>query len=131
MEAPLNKSPNLEALQHDLAFVDMLAKKPQNSRSDLLEILLLKKEQIKLKMYQEPNHRRAHFHVDYGAKNHSASYAVDTGERLDGTLPAKYDKAISKWTASNRDQLLSVWSDLQSGSDGGQFIATLSALQSK
>lgn len=126
----MSNSPNLEALQNDLAYVDLLTKKPKNSRSDLLEILLFKKEQIKLKMYQEPNHGRAHFHVDYGAKNHSASYAVDTGDRIDGSLPTKYDKAVSSWAAKNRDQLLSTWNDLQAGIDGGQFISTLSALQS-
>ena len=122
---------NLVALQHDLAFVDMLPKKSRNSRSDLFEILLLKKEQIKLKMYQEPNHGRAHFHFDYGANNHSASYAVDTGERLDGTLPTKYDKSVSQWARSNRDQLFAIWNDLKSGGDGAQFIASLPALQSR
>jgi Domain of unknown function (DUF4160) len=107
METSLEKLPNLEALQHDLAFVDMYTERKQNTRSDVLELLLLKKEQLKLKMYQEQNHGRAHFHVDYGTKNHSASYAVDTGERLDGSLPRKYDRAISQWAAKNRDGLFS------------------------
>lgn len=119
---------NLEALQNSLATVDMLLRKPRNARSDLLEILLIKREPIKLKMYQEPNHGRPHFHVDYGNQNHSASYAVDDGERLDGTLPSKYDKAITQWADANRSHLLSAWNDLQSGSDGATFIIALSPL---
>ena len=79
-------------------------------------------------MYQEPNHGRPQFHVDYGKDNHTASYAVDDGERLDGNLPSKYDKAITRWADANRDQLLSTWNDLQSGSDGASFIVALSPL---
>lgn len=119
---------DLEALQTSLATVDMLRKKPPNSQSRLLEVLLMKKEPIKVKMYQEPNHGRPHFHIDYGNQNHSASYAVDDGTRLDGTLPSKYDKAITQWADANRDHLLSAWNDLQSGSDGAPFIVALSAL---
>ena len=123
------KKVDLKALQYDLAVVDMLTKKPKNSRSALLEILLVKLEPIKLKMYQEPNHGRAHFHVDYGSINHSASYAVDTGERIDGHLPTKYDRAITDWTLGNQAPLISAWNDLQSGSTGASFIAALAPLK--
>src|SRR5215471_6491759 len=88
---------DLNALQTALAMVDASSKRPKGSRSDLLEILLLKLEQIKLKMYQERGHRRPHFHVDYGPSNHSASYGIDTGERIEGHMPRKYDHAISSW----------------------------------
>ena len=126
----LNHVLNLESLQLAFATVDLQTKKPKNSRLEFLEILLLKKEPIKLKMYRELNHGRPHFHVDYGASNHSASYAVDTGERLDGSLPTKYDRAVAQWAVSNRVQLHSTWLELQGGKDGRKFIAALSALKS-
>lgn len=74
--------------------------------SGILEALLLKREQLKLKMYQENGHARPHFHVDYGTQNHAASYAIDTGERIEGDLHCKYDKAIVSWVGNNRDALL-------------------------
>lgn len=120
---------DLVSLQDDLALVDMLSKKPPNSRSTLLEVLLKKHEQIKLKMYQEPGHARPHFHVDYGTQNHSATFAVDTGQRIEGTLPRKYDKAIAAWAETNKPHLLAAWDDLQSGSTGATFIQSLSALR--
>lgn len=122
-------SVDLASLQDALAFVDMLSKKPPNSRSALLEVLLKKHEQIKLKMYQEPGHARPHFHVDYGRQNHSASFAVDTGQRIEGTLPSKYDKSIAAWAETNRPHLLAAWNDLQSGSTGATFIQSLGALK--
>lgn len=122
-------SVDLASLQDDLASVDMLSKKPPNSRSALLEVLLKKHEQIKLKMYQEPGHARPHFHVDYGTQNHSASFAVDTGQRIEGTLPSKYDKSIAAWAETNRPHLFAAWNDLQSGSTGATFIQSLGALK--
>lgn len=120
---------DLHSLQDDLAVIDMLSKKPANSRSGLLEILLKKHEQIKLKMYQEPGHARPHFHVDYGPSNHSASFAVDTGQRIEGSLPSKYDKSIANWTAKNRSAILSAWNELQSGNTGATFIQSLGPLK--
>jgi len=120
---------DLRTLQDELAVIDMLSKKPSNSRSALLEVLLKKHEQIKLKMYQELGHARPHFHVDYGPHSHSASFAVDTGQRIEGNLPSKYDKAIASWAEKNKTDLLSTWNDLQAGSTGAPFIQSLSALK--
>jgi hypothetical protein len=116
---------DLASLQNDLAIVDM-SKRPQRKVS--LGLLLVKKEQIKLKMYQEKGHARPHFHVDYGSQNHAASYAIDTGERLDGALDRKYDKTVGSWTEANRKQLLNIWGALQAGNPEQPFIASLSAL---
>lgn len=120
---------DLESLRHEFAVVDMLTKKPKHLHSDLLELLLIKHERMKLKMYQEIGHARPHFHVDYGPKSHSASYAIDTGERLEGHLPAKYDRAVADWVRGNRAPLLSAWNDLQAGSTGASFIASLAAMK--
>jgi Domain of unknown function (DUF4160) len=119
---------DLAALQQDLARLDMLKRKPAWVRSRLLEALLTRKEPIKLKMYQEPNHGRPHFHVDYGKVPHSASYALDTCQRIEGDLPTKYDRTISDWARSNSGTLQAAWSSLQSGGNGQPFIAQLPPL---
>lgn len=116
------------SLQNDFAMIDMITR-PQRKGTPVghIEFLLLKKEQIKLKMYQEKGHGRPHFHVDYGPENHAASYAIDTGERLEGTLHPKYDKAIGPWVERNRHALLKTWGALQSGQE---FVVALSPLDS-
>lgn len=124
-----SNSLDLNDLQQEFAAVDMLTRKPTNARSDLLEVLLLKHERIKLKMYQELGHARPHFHVDYGRQSHTASYAIDTGERIEGDLPKKYDKAVSDWALRSQGPLLSAWNDLQAGSTGGSFISSLPAMK--
>jgi Domain of unknown function (DUF4160) len=122
------EEPDLASLQNDLAMVDMRTRPQRKKQFGLLEALLIKKDQIKLKMYQEKGHARPHFHVDYGSQNHAASYAIDTGERLDGVLDRKYDKAVGSWAESNRQQLLNVWDAMQAGKPEQSFIASLSAL---
>ncbi len=74
--------------------IDMLSRPTRSGAYPALEQLLIKRDNIKIKMYQEKGHSRAHFHIDYGRVNHVASYAVDTGERLDGNLDKKYDRAV-------------------------------------
>lgn len=123
---------DLASLQNDLAMIDMVTR-PQRKGAPFgfLEALLLKKEQIKLKMYQEKGHARPHFHVDYGPQNHAASYAIDTAERIEGDLHRKYDKAIGAWVEKNRDTLLKTWGALQSGRPEQEFVAALSVLESQ
>jgi hypothetical protein len=61
------------------------------------------------------NHKRPHIHIDYGKQHHVASYAIDSGERLVGSLDRKYDKQVQAWIAMHRDQLLQAWEITQSG----------------
>lgn len=120
---------DVSSLQNDFAMIDMITRQPRNVGSyRVLEALLIKKEQIKIKMYQEKGHSRPHFHVDYGPQNHAASYAIDTGERLEGELNRKYDKAIGPWVDKNRETLLQTWGALQSGQSEQEFVAMLSPL---
>ncbi|VVE30787.1 hypothetical protein PTE30175_03543 [Pandoraea terrae] len=83
---------------------------------------------MKIKMYQEPGHSRPHFHVDYGPYNHVAVYAVDTGERIEGNLDQKYDKAVSAWAIANKPNLFAIWRALQAGELESAFVKSLSAL---
>lgn len=117
---------DLKTLQNDLAFLDLIER--QTAVSGRLEQLIAKRELLKVKMYQEMSHPRPHLHIDYGSENHIASYAIDTGERLNGLLNRKYDKVISQWITTNRDKLVSIWEDLQNGGSGKKYSQQLSAL---
>ncbi|MFF7859735.1 DUF4160 domain-containing protein [Pseudomonas monteilii] len=109
-------------LQRDLAMVDMMSRPA--SRSGFTELLLLKMQPLKIRM--EPDHHaRAHVHIDYGRALHTASFAVDTGERLVGQLPRKYDKEIAGWIEKNRPTLLQAWDEMKSGKDPRVTLADL------
>jgi hypothetical protein len=79
-------------------------------------------------MYQEKGHAMPHFHVDYGSQSHTASYAIRTGDRIEGTLAKKYDRTIRNWTQINKESLLATWNALQSGAPEQPFIPTLGTL---
>jgi hypothetical protein len=112
---------DLESLRDALEEVNEISR----TQSGSLYKLLVAKHQIKLKMYQETGHSRAHFHVDYGPTNHAAVFAVDTGERIEGSLDRKYDKAITAWTIANKRALLAIWHALQSGESETPFSRSL------
>ncbi|WP_227746846.1 DUF4160 domain-containing protein [Paraburkholderia franconis] len=116
---------NLQSLRDALEEVDRISRE----QSGYLYKLLVARQQIKLKMYQERGHSRAHFHVDYGQINHAAVFAVDTGERIEGNLDRKYDRAITAWTIANRKALLAIWSALQSGESETPFIRSLTEIR--
>jgi hypothetical protein len=52
------------------------------------------------------NHKRPHIHIDYKEEYHSASYAIDTGERLAGRLGTQYDQLVRRWISGCRPKLL-------------------------
>jgi Domain of unknown function (DUF4160) len=120
---------DLASLQNDLALVDLLSRPTRGTGEyPVLEQLLLKKQNIKLKMYQERRHPMPHFHVDYGSEIHTASYVIGTGERIEGNLSRKYDRAISARAQANKDPLLATWNAMQSGESEQPFIAALGPL---
>lgn len=107
----------LKQLQHRLALVDLLTERRARPYEHLTELLIVKLGPLKVKMYQETGHQVPHVHIDYGRHNHVASYSIDEGRRLAGTLPAKYDREVLDWIAANRTTLLQAWQALSSGSD--------------
>lgn len=115
----------LEILQKGLAEVDLLSKPRSKSSNGFTEFLVLKFENVKLKMYQEKGHSLPHIHIDYGNKNHVASYSIDPVERLNGSLNKKYDKTIKKWMSSNIEGLLIIWQKLQAGDDPKNLLPEL------
>jgi len=107
----------LEELQRQLAEVDLLTTRTRSSRDGSISFLLLKRGNLKFKMYQEPGHSLPHIHIDYGKQSHVATYRIDPPTRLIGTLAGKYDRSITEWIAPRKEKLLKAWALLQAGSD--------------
>ena len=90
-----------------------------------MEILLVKRKNMKIKIYQEKGHHLPHIHIDYGKQRHAASYAIETGERIEGWLSKKYDSDVSSWLDRNRDKVLEIWNALQAGTQHEPLVAEL------
>jgi hypothetical protein len=112
-------------LQRLLATVDLLSAPSRPRSSGWTEFLVLKRDDLKVKMYQEPGHALPHVHVDYGKKNHVASYSIDPIERLAGNLDRKYERAVTEWIATRKPQLLDLWRAAQLGQDARELIVAL------
>lgn len=123
---PQIRDKDLASLRDALSKVDFEFATPHEER--IRPLRLSGNGQMKIKMYQEPGHSRPHFHVDYGPYNHVAVYAVDTGERIEGNLDQKYDKAVSAWAIANKPNLFAIWRALQAGELESAFVKSLSAL---
>jgi Domain of unknown function (DUF4160) len=82
---------------------------------------------IRIRMDGSKNHKRPHVHVDYGKEYHTASYAIDNGERIAGELEGKYDGEVSIWIAKCRPQLLRAWKLTQAGQNADVVICELRA----
>lgn len=115
----------LEELQSQLAQVDMLTTPTRSHRSSYISLLLLRRGNLKLKMYQEPGHNLPHIHIDYGRQSHVATYCIDPPARLVGTLDGKYDRSVTEWISSRKEKLLEAWSLLQTGGDPVPLVLEL------
>lgn len=73
---------DIDELQLILSFTE---KQPEENRENI-KALLFKLNNITLRMRQEQNHARPHFHIEY-KNQYSASYAIDTFEKLAGRSP--------------------------------------------
>ena len=108
-------------LQADLARIDLLNRK---SGGFGIELIVLKYENLTIRLDANPNHGRPHLHIDYKKSHHVASYAIDTGERLAGqTTP--YDKAVTKWILANQNDLKITWYDLRQTTANDVIVASL------
>ncbi|MDW1504315.1 DUF4160 domain-containing protein [Vibrio sp. Vb5031] len=115
-----------EVLQKRMAEIDLHSSR---SNSDL-SFLVLKLQNLKIKMYQEKHHQSPHIHIDYGKNEHTASFCIETGKRIVGSykeLAKKYDKVIGEWLGQNKAQLLELWEVTQASGDTGRLIAFLRA----
>ncbi|MEA1927067.1 MAG: DUF4160 domain-containing protein [Candidatus Auribacterota bacterium] len=117
----MNKA--IDELRKSLASVDLYTRK--HNKHNFNEFLVLKFQNIKIKMYQEIGHKRPHIHIDYGNTNHVASYAVDNSSRISGNLDKKYDKKIKNWINNNRRMLIHLWEQANSGKDIKELLIGL------
>jgi hypothetical protein len=53
------------------------------------------------------DHDPPHFHARYA--EHRARIAIDTGDPLDGDLPARATRLVKEWTELHRDELEEDW----------------------
>jgi hypothetical protein len=87
--------------------------------------LIRAKDRVSLRIYREQNHRLPHFHIEF-KRQFAASYMIGTGERLAGSLPAKYEKEMLAWARDNSALLLREWNALNTAAtlqltlEGGQ-----------
>jgi len=86
-----------------------------------VKLLVYQMNHVKVRMRPEQKHQRAHFHIEFKGQ-HSASYAVDTLERLDGEMPSKYEDPILKWAEEHRASLEKTWEALNSGEDVRELV---------
>lgn len=116
----------LDELQRLFAQKDLLTEPRRYSGSGFMEILLAKRKNMKIKIYQEKGHHLPHIHIDYGKQQHVASYSIETGQRIEGDLSKKYDSDVSNWLDRNREKVLQIWNTLQAGAQHEPLLAELS-----
>jgi hypothetical protein len=102
---------SLAVLQDRLAMTDLLTETQPRKDPAAFYQLVMRKGRVELRMYQEPNHRRPHFHLKF-KEEHSASYAIDDFSRLAGDMPLKYERDILNWAKENQRDLLQQWQSL-------------------
>jgi hypothetical protein len=115
----------LKSLQLSLAEIDLLTKPRKASNHSFTEFLVMKLENIKIKMYQEQKHPLPHVHIDYANKNHAASFSIEPPNKIEGSIDRKYEKTITEWLTTNKEMLLKIWVEAQSGGNPENLIAEL------
>lgn len=62
---------------------------------------------IYLYFFDNKKHNEPHFHAEYGDFN--GTFSMRTGLQIEGDLPQKQQKYITKWVELHRDELLNNW----------------------
>jgi hypothetical protein len=108
---------SVNELQQLLALADLYT---EGSASEI-KALLLRLGHTKVRMRPEHNHSRPHFHIEY-KQQYSASYAVDTLERMAGDMPKKYEAPVLEWARKYQQSLAATWERLNSGEDVRELV---------
>jgi Domain of unknown function (DUF4160) len=111
-------------LQSDFGLVDLLTR-PSRSSPGSMELLVIKLDRLKIKIYQEKGHALPHIHIDYGKQHHAASFSIDPPNRIEGQLGGKYDRTVQEWLTRNKDALIALWTALQAGESSDALVAEL------
>jgi len=108
----------LSILQERFAWIDLMSRP---SRPGTIELMVIQRDHVKLRMRAEANHSLPHFHLEY--KNlHEASYQISPFQKLAGKMPKKYENTLSEWISNNEANLLATWSALKSGQDVRELV---------
>ena len=63
---------------------------------------------ILIKMYfQQSEHNPPHIHAIYG--EYMGAIDIQTGELLEGDLPARALKLVQEWLNAHKDEVLAIW----------------------
>jgi len=103
-----------EELKNSIELIEQLTGQDKSEKGLLLEHLIKKFVNVKVKMYQE-HHNLPHVHIDIGKENHSASIAIENQAILAGSIEKKYEKTVLSWIEKNKANLLIVWNSIQEG----------------
>lgn len=69
---------------------------------------------IIVRMYYAPKeHNPPHIHTYY--QDFRSTWLIESGELLDGNMPARQQKLIQAWIEIHRDELLANWNLCQNG----------------
>jgi Domain of unknown function (DUF4160) len=90
----MNLNAEFDELQRLFAQKDLLTEPRRSPKNDFMEILLVRRKNMSIKIYKEIGHHLPHIHIDYGKQHHVASYAIDSGLRIAGSLSPKYDSDL-------------------------------------
>ncbi len=103
-----------EELKSSIELIEQLSDQDKSGKGLLLEHLIKKFVNVKVKMYQE-HHNLPHVHIDIGKDNHSASIAIENQSVLAGSIEKKYEKTVLNWIEKNKANLLILWNNIQKG----------------
>jgi hypothetical protein len=103
-----------EELKISIDLIELLSDHDKSGKGLLLEHLIKKFVNVKVKMYKE-QHNLPHVHIDIGKGNHSASIAIENQAVLAGSIEKKYEKTVLNWIEKNKTNLLIVWNTIQQG----------------
>lgn len=101
-------------LKSSIELIELLQDQGNTGKGLLLEHLVKKFVNVKVKMYQE-HHNLPHIHIDIGSQNHCASIAIEDPRLLSGSLDKKYQKTVLKWIEKNKANLMIIWNNIQAG----------------
>lgn len=106
----------LRKLLKQLNTVDVNQRTPRINGRAVARKVAYRRNYIRLTIYQEANHAKPHFHIEYKSE-YRASYEIDSCCKIVGKMPKKYEKEILKWAKMNTDFLLKTWNALRSGTE--------------
>jgi hypothetical protein len=101
-------------LKNSIELIELMSDQGKSGKGLLLENLVKKFVNVKVKMYQE-THNLPHVHIDIGRQNHSASITIENQIFLAGSIDKKYEKVVLNWIEKNKANLLIIWGNIQQG----------------